>query len=1128
MLRIIMGRSGSGKTRYVQNMLSAFAKKSDEKLMMIVPEQLSFETEKSFLNLLGPKESRRIEVLSFSRMVDFVFQKTGGLSGRVIDDGGRSIIMSLAVEAAQDNLDLYKRQVNRPEFTDLMLTAVKEFKMCSITTESLRSAAAKTDNTTLKQKLNETAIITDIYNAMLCQSYIDPLDNLTKLYETLLENNIFHDYTVVVDSFSGFTVQEQKILEQIFKQSKNCCVTLCTDKEEFAESSRRFNTTNATKKLITRIAKKAGVKVAAPFYLTENQRAKTESLKALESEIFKISNKSFDIEPKGIKLYSALDIYSECDFAAREIKKLTAEDEYRFRDIAVICRSAEKYTGILDTIFEKYDIDYFMDKPVDIDSKPLITFVFSAFDIIHSSFATQNILRMLKSGLTELDAEDISNVENYTYVWNISGKRWCSTFTANPAGYSDEFSDDDKILLEKIESVRRKIILPLVKFKNSINDSSGKGICFAVYKLIEDYNIENIIKNHALSLREKGLPEQAKEQIRIWDMFMSVLDRMALILNDKYINSKRFAELLRTFVISQDISFIPQGIDQVIVGTADRVRLNSPKAVFLIGAAEGEFPSVPVSAGIFSDLERKQLISMDIPMYDSLEDLAAMEQFYAYCGVSAPSEKLYISYYEATLSGELKTPSSLITEVKSILPQIEIIYEKEENPYDNLWCKEQAFEFLSRNWKDENPNNTVLKDYLKRDEKFKGMAESLDILSSDKPAEIEDKQLSKRLFGSSMRLSASQVEKFYLCSFQYFCRYGLKTKERKRASIDSAEYGSLIHYILERLLKNNSVKYLSGLSDKQLNDIIKKEMEEYLNNHLGGGEDKSVRFLLSYKRTQDAALTVISHIIKELSQSRFTPADFELNIGGDIEPYSLALSDGTNLVIQGYVDRVDILKEDNKAYIRIIDYKTGSKKFMLSDVMFGLNLQMLIYLSAIVKNGGKRYNSDILPAGVLYMPSGEASVTFDGAVTAQEIDDSRNKNFKMNGLLLNDIDIIRAMEREGKGVYIPVTLKEEKPKKKKDGTNPSDAPVIKIGKGSEYVVSAAQMQNIFDKIDELISDMAVKLLQGKIAAVPAKGNYDACKWCPYINICGYKEGMECREIKKSKSAFNKENNMDED
>lgn len=1113
MLQIIMGRSGSGKTEYINNLLCSLAAKEKEKLMVIVPEQLSFETEKTFLDLLGPNKSKKIEVLTFNRIVDFIFRQVGGFSGRAIDDGGRSVLMSLAIENASEELELYKKQAHTPDFTQLMLTAVKEFKMCAISTEMILKASQKAETATLKQKLKETAIITQIYNALLEKSYVDPLDNISKMYNVLLENDIFNSYTVAIDSFSGFTAAEQLVLGQIMKQCENCYITLCTDQAEYIQKSTRFSTTNNTKRVVQNLAKKNGVGVKEPIFLTENHRAKTTTLKAVEKQVFNPQKNPVENCDDSIYLYMAKDIYSECSFVASEIRRLVMNEHYRYKDIAIVCRRDDSYQGVLDTALDSFNVSYFMDKPQDIDSKPLITFVISAFDTVHSGFSTDSIMLFLKTGFALCSKEDISLLENYAYIWSITGKQWLEPFTANPKGYANEISEEDVRLLKKLEGLRSVIITNIKEFKNNIYSGNGRQISLAVYKLLERFSVEKQIKTKAINYIKEEKTEESKEEIRIWDIFISALDQIAMLLNDTSVNSKRYCELLKTVVLGQNIAFIPRGQDQVTIGTADRVRLNKPKVTFLVGANEGEFPSIPVTAGIFNDDERKFLLSLDLPLYDTLEELSATEQFYAYTVLSSPSEKLFVTNYDFSLNGEVKYPSSILNEIKAIIPNVKIRTQQKENPYVNIYSKKQAFDVLTANWNLENVDNQKLYDYFINDENYKQLLHSVENQLNKEPAQIKNKELSKKLFKEQMHLSASQVEKFYLCSFQYFCMYGLKVRERKKAQIDSAEYGSLIHYLLEQLLKNYTVEQLSTFTDDELYKIIKQQMNEYLQTYLGGEENKNSRFIISYHRIKDTAVMLVKHIVKELSQSEFRPVDFELKIGEDIAPYILDLGDSKKVIIEGYVDRVDIYKNNNTAHIRIVDYKTGLKKFAVTDVTFGLNLQMLLYLSTIIRNGKERYNTQLSPAGVLYMPSGEAYIKVDNDENIGEQQSLRDKKYCMNGLLVDDIEIIEAMEKGGNGVYIPVKLKEEKPKKKKEQEY---TPQIVIGSGKEYTVSPYQMQRIFDKIDMLITQMATNLLDGKISAVPAKGSgYDACKYCPYSKVCGYKEGMPCKEINKA-------------
>lgn len=1122
MLQFIMGRSGSGKTAYIKEKICSLIKtERDTPVLFLVPEQQSFEMERAMLDLLGPKDCRRVEVLSFSRLIDFVFRQRGGLSGRAVDDGARSIIMSLAIEQAQDQLSLYRKQVGRPELISLMLTAVKEFKMCAVTPDRLRETAHSLQDEVLSQKLTETALIADIYQTILSQSYIDPLDGLTRLYESVLQSPFFTGYSIFADGFSGFTMQEQKVLELMVRQSALFTLALCGDAAEFSSTNDLFYTTRRTKRCIKEMAVKNGVPCLPDICLNECRRFLSSEIAYLEENIYRPGTLPCPEENGGgITVFYAKDVYDESDYIARTVRRMIIEKDLRYGDIAVICRSLDEYRGILDTTFEQYGLSYFMDKPQEITSKPLTAFILSAFEAVHTYFSAESVFRLLKTGVAGMTAEQVALLENYAFVWNISGGKWAEPFTQNPRGYADEFTEQDKKELKEAEALRRQVIFPLTEFKERIANSDGLHISKAVYRLMEAFHVSSNLKGQTKGLRARGETALADEQERLWDILIAALDQMSEILGGRYLTSKRYCELFQLVIRSAELAFIPNSLDEVTIGTADRVRLSSPKCVFVIGANESEFPHLPVAGGIFTDHERRHLISLSLPLYDGIEELSAQEKFLAYCAVSAPREELYITCCESGLTGDQKTPSSLIREVRRLFPQKPPENSRDVYWTDKLYAEKPAFDLCAEHY-GEAAAQALLEEYFGPLGQYSKKINAVKRVHERIPQAIENMTLSKKLFGADkIKLSASQVERFYQCPFQYFCRYGIRAKERKIAQIDSAEYGSLIHFLMEQILRCGTVEELAALSKEELEEKLGALTEKYLEQHFGGGDDKSKRYLAMLKRMKSSALMLISHMLTELSQSAFVPEAFELYLGeqGDVPPYEIALPGENKVVIEGYVDRVDVMRKENRAYIRVVDYKTGAKKFVLSDVLFGLNLQMLIYLHTLTAR--RREGAAVSPAGVLYMPASSPVVNAERGEPAESIEEKRKKTFRMNGLLLDDLDVIKGMEPSGRGVYIPVTLKEEKPKKGKEETMGDGTPaVLRIDKGMEYVVSKKEMDAVFSKIDELIGSMAQRLMSGDIGAVPAKGTYDACKWCPYLFACGYQEGDPCAEVTEDKNAF---------
>ena len=438
----------------------------------------------------------------------------------------------------------------------------------------------------------------------------------------------------------------------------------------------------------------------------------------------------------------------------------------------------------------------------------------------------------------------------------------------------------------------------------------------------------------------------------------------------------------------------------------------------------------------------------------------------------------------AELSGEVNSPSVILGEINSIFSDINHRTRVMENTADLLWAEKPAYDFYAERAKSTDGVTLALRDYYVADESYKGKLLSLEnVMNSKTRFNIKDSKISEKLFGRDLHLSASKIERFHLCRFSYFCQYGLKANERRKASIDALEYGSFVHYILENFFSSFEKNELINLDIEKINSVISDVSEEYANRHFGGLASKSARFNYLFDSVKEASVALVEHLIAELSQSDFTPVDFELDIGNDISAYRLELADGLTVTVTGKVDRADILKKDGKAYIRIVDYKTGTKVFSLSDVIYGLNLQMLLYLSVIKNKGESRYGAEVVPAGVLYMPAFVPTLEMAADVSGDEILAERNKKLRMNGILLNDQSVLSSMDKELKGMYIPVSM----------GT--------KGLKGTDNLATLEEFGAVFAHIDKLIAKMATELHNGDIDATPAMYSYDACQYCPYSSVC---------------------------
>lgn len=1084
MLRFILGKSGSGKSTEALRIAGELAD-NNLPVMLIVPDQSTFECEKTLLDVFGAKKAEKVLVFGFSRLCKYVFELTGNSADNVIDEGTRAVVMSLALEELTEKLSLLSSKGNK-SLVDVMLQTVSDLKKSSVTSNELRGASKLVEDETLKTKLNETALISDTFDALVSQSYIDPMDDLTRLNDILLKNNILKDYTIIFDGFSGFTMQQLNVVRNLMRDCTATYFTLTLD--PLTDGSEEvFTTSQQTYKILKEYAKRDGVDIKVPIKLTDLHRFKNDELALLEQNIFRTHIDPLEIVPENICVYNAVDMYDECEYVARKIKHLVIEKGYLYSDISVICHDTEPYKGILSEILEKYEIPYFSDEHADIDVKPVIRLVNSIFRCLIYDFDREDVLALLKSGLTEFSVEEISLFENYLFVWNVSGSAFKNEFVQNPKGYSEKFSDYDKDVLAKVENLRKSIVEPLTAFKENAKDKNGLEISNLFYALLEELKVPDALRRMYAEFEKSDDKAVGAEQIRIWNMFMSVLDKTAAVIGTKTMTIKRYYELLSLQISAMQLSDIPRTIDCVTITTAQRVRISKQKASFLIGCVDGIFPAIPNTSGIFSPFELKMLAMNEIELGDDFAALNNLETFMAYSCMTSASEYISVSFYSSDITGTSYQPSEIVLQCTKVFKNICVNDKMDfDSKKESMYALRPAFDTIAEMiGKGKKVPDSLLKVFSENPE-YSAKLDSLINAKNKVPLKIFDKKNAEKLFGENLNISASQLEKFNLCRFSYFCNYGLNVRERLKAEINPMQYGTLVHYLLERFFSEYSKEQYSSMSDDELFEIVNTYLLEYSVSYFGEEQTKSNSFKYRLKTILDNVIYLMKHIMLELSQSEFFVADCELKIGEDIPSYTIILPDGHKIAVCGSVDRVDIMQRNGVTYLRVIDYKTGTKQFKLSDILYGINLQMLLYLHSIENSDSDKYGK-VTPAGILYMPATVPYISADSLKSIDKLPDELNKNLKMNGLLLKDTEIIHGMDKTDAATYIPVKIKAGEPV------------------SATSLATLEEFGKIFKKVDMLITEMGKNIYDGNIEAKPLKGGHDSCEYCPYDSVCAYRQ-----------------------
>lgn len=1122
MLQLILGRSGTGKTEWIYDKLCDAAWAGREDLILLVPEQFSFESERALLHRLGPRLARNVKVLSFTRMAEQIFRQVGGLAGRRMDDVTRALLMSRALEQASPLLTLYRRH-DDPDTVETVLAMTSELKQCGITPLDLEKTVSTLEEGTLRQKAGELSYILGAYEAVAsgitgaqdggtdepepAAAYVDPQDDLTALAEKLPESGLADGALVFVDSFKGFTAQETAVLRALIRRAENVTVALCADAiDDQSGGFGLFSPVIRTAARLRDLAREDGVPVKKILVLTENHRSQNGALRAAEAGCFLPRPEIYGQPTDDVVIAPCADIYAECDFTARTIRRLLRERGGRCRDFAVVARNLDGYRGVLDAAMEKQGLPFFMDERADIRTEPLITAALAALDAATGGFSTEDLLRLMKTGLVGFSTHSAALVENYALMWRINGRLWRGDWTWNPNGLSVRADEASEKQLRYLNLLRRRLIRPLEALHTALYAPGADGAAFskAVYHYLLAVRADSLTRLRTAGLDAAGEPALADRMARMWDVLMDLLDRIAVVYRGVKLTPAAMTEQLRTVAGLTDLGAVPQSLDAVQIGAADRIRFSAPKTVFLLGANEGVFPAYPVPHGLLTDSERRELIAKGLPLTDASDGKAMEERFLAYAAVAAPSERLIVSYLKGNAAGDTLSPSVLVDSLRRVLPNgavaEDVLPEQAESERD-------AFDCAASLWGRPTALAATLASVFAGKPDYKEKIAAVGRASARAPACFADEKAARAFFGDDMRLSASRVETYHQCRFAYFCRYGLNAEPRREAGLDALTFGTLTHYVMERLLPGYTAEGFESIRRERVFADAARAVREYAEDTMGGLEDKTSRFAALLDRLTRVAGTLLWQVVRELRQSRFVPVDYELAVGlpdeegkPSIPPVVLSLPDGTTVRVQGKIDRVDLYKQGGVSYVRVIDYKTGAKEFRLSDVVEGINVQMLIYIFSIWENGKARYG-DVTPAGVLYLPAKLPVIPAARDADAQTVEREQTRALRMNGLLLDDPDILRAMETDAEGLFLPA----------------------KIGAKGELsksasVASLEQFGKLKKRIGKLLTDMAETLRGGDIAACPAAGEADACAFCDYHAVCGHEPDDPVRFLTKRDAA----------
>ena len=1085
MVRFLLGRSGYGKTRAVIDEIAAAAARGQDGLILLVPEQHSHAMERALCEQGGDSISLYAEVMSFRRLCRRVAEQAGGLSRTLLDDGGRLLYLYQALDRARGSFKALGPAAGRPEFLETLLGLTDQVKAAGIAPEELMERSREFDGA-LGDKLADLAAVCAAYQGAVEDGKLDAMDELQKLSEDVRSTGFFRGKTVWIDGFTGFTGLEYRILRLIFSQAEQTVVALCADPED---SSAAFAKANDTLGRLRAWAPR-GAEMSA---LAENRRARGAGLAHLERELFCPGiPTAWEGQAPAVELWAAGDAYQECELAAARILQLVREQGYRFREISVSARDLDAYAPTLEAVFGYYGVPLYLSRKSPVLEKPPAALVAGALQCVSGGFRYDDMAKYLKTGLTGLRRRGLDILETYLYTWNIRGGDWSREqgFTGHPLGLGHTPDAESERTLRLVNRMRQKVRAPLVRLRDAVReDPSGEGYARALVEYMSEIRLPARLEARAALFRRRGELQAAEEYQTLWSVLCGAINSIGRVLGDRRFEPDEFTRLFRLVLSRYQVGTIPVSLDRVNAGDLSRPgSVGRVRCQIVLGAADGYLPASPNSGQLFSDSEYQLLEDAGIELAPDAERRLNEEFRLIYAAFTAPEERLIVTRPLAAAGGESLRESFVIGRLRALFPGVgtqsvtQAVRGEAPGPcFDaaacggDAWAGAREYFAQAADWRDKlalaEKNSRVPRGPIREGENIRAV------------------------FGKDIRLSASRADVFGACRYRYFLQYGLRLRQKRAARLDAPAAGVLIHYVLERTFRQ--VQAEGGCRQvlpARVEALAREAGEAYGQELLGGFADKTPRFRFLFGKLCNTAVQVALDIREELAGSAFTPLDFELKLSdrdGDLPAVRLDAG-GATLCLEGYVDRVDGYEKDGKLYLRVVDYKTGQRDFRLDEVLNGLNIQLLVYLFALEEQGGARYGREVLPAGVLYVPARDPEVPVSGTESPEEVASARQKLRRRRGLLLNDPELLRAMEPglAESPRFLPVKLG-------KDGAPDSRS----------SVVSAPGLRKLGGHMQRTLQAIGEQLAHGEIRANPYyKSRTDlACSQCPYWAACLFDE-----------------------
>ncbi len=1079
MLHVIMGRAKTGKSYEILRRIRELGDQSRQ--ILLVPEHASHQAEVDLCRVCGDTASRHSEVLSFRRLGERVLSITGGISEVTLDAGGKLLTLQRALMEVAPMMRVYRRPSQKSSFLCQLITLFDELRTYEVTPRDLDTQARDMEGST-RDKLVDLSLLYGAYENRLYRSGMDLRDRMSKLCDDLEPSGYVRDKDIFADGFTYFNRQERRVLSICLRQSRSVTVTLLGEPDSREEV---FETSRKALSQLQRLAKEAGCPVTVETLTREDPSP----LGHLERCFFGRSQ-AYEGQVESIHIREADNAFSEVEQVAADIRRLVAGGACRYRDITVAARNMEFYEPTIETVFERYGIPAYLSRRTEILEKPVMTLLTGALSAVVNGYEYEDMFRYLKTGLAGLSPWECDEIENYVLKWQIHGQMWLRDvdWTENPEGYGAPWTPERRDYLSRVNDLRRRVRQPLLALSQGLktgNTASEK--VNALYSFLEELSLQNTLESQRQSQQEAGRLQEAEETAQLWDILCGVLDQFVEILGEEPLGTEEFVRLFQQVLSQYHVGSIPVSLDQVSVSSITRNDRHSVRYLFLLGANDHVLPDTGQVGAILSDDDREALALGGIELSPMGMDRMDMELQNLYAALAQPTAGLTVSYPVSDVAGGQLRPAFVIQRLRALFPALRLEREPQGHPY-RLTAPVPALEAAGQD-----PGGHLWR-YFAQGEEYGAALQAMDRAAHLRRGALSP-QAVERLYGRSVKMSASRLERLRSCHFAYFMEYGLRARPREPAAFDAPQIGTFLHFLLENVTREVLQRGgFSAVDQEELRRLTRQYIGVYVQQELHNFQDRNARFRYLFARLRTTAYAVVEQVAEELRCSDFIPLEFELSFGDGGALPAVVISDPDGeLRVGGKVDRVDGWIKGNKLYLRVVDYKSGRKSFDLSAVKMGLDIQMLLYLFTLQKEGKAYFGKEIEPAGVLYLPARDEILSLERSVTPEQLQREREKTLRRSGLLLAEPAVLQAMEHEALSHphYLPLR-------------------VSKDGELSGSIASAAQLGQLGMYVEGLLRQISQEIHQGNIDADPCcRTEEDSyCQYCPWADACHFQDGRD--------------------